>query len=535
MADYVIAEMAENWREFSKLYLESGEYHLEIEESTSTNRDMLNFLSYGETRDYCKYLSLKVQDDGQEQKAADILADAFAVHPEYYLYVLDEKYFGELQSLALLPAGPVKRAVNPEVIARAVSLGLAEVQTNGREAGIRFASDIKETLQKCGTKSERKKIWKLLGMIRQRVLNLIFVYGIIEQKRLYEEYCRVYGNQTEETFFYRCLYWHMKFAGMVQICKDVNSDEYVCLPEINGEKILAGMQKYAGNLDFKEYTREEIKNYGSDLFSQSENLSFIYENLVYGFELSEKEAGSRMADFYMAVMNGEKVPWIMENIFGGLPAEGGVSLTAEMWVSVASAMLEIRIPMLKYRSREDYAAEKGISPWTIDMTDEILIDVDTKDRHMYEFPEDVQEVMLSVAEYCCWPDLKKMLQYKEREKVCSEEFLYLLAQAHVSASEYDEAEALISELESSSERGADSAEILRDALEEVMDIADEELDDGFDPFGYDDFDPFGYDDFFQNETMQMIARPYVREGRKIGRNEPCPCGSGKKYKNCCGR
>lgn len=27
----------------------------------------------------------------------------------------------------------------------------------------------------------------------------------------------------------------------------------------------------------------------------------------------------------------------------------------------------------------------------------------------------------------------------------------------------------------------------------------------------------------------------VREGRKIGRNEPCPCGSGKKYKNCCGK
>ena len=27
----------------------------------------------------------------------------------------------------------------------------------------------------------------------------------------------------------------------------------------------------------------------------------------------------------------------------------------------------------------------------------------------------------------------------------------------------------------------------------------------------------------------------VREGRKIGRNEPCPCGSGKKYKVCCGR
>ncbi len=30
-------------------------------------------------------------------------------------------------------------------------------------------------------------------------------------------------------------------------------------------------------------------------------------------------------------------------------------------------------------------------------------------------------------------------------------------------------------------------------------------------------------------------RTVVREGRKVGRNEPCPCGSGKKYKQCCGK
>ncbi len=30
-------------------------------------------------------------------------------------------------------------------------------------------------------------------------------------------------------------------------------------------------------------------------------------------------------------------------------------------------------------------------------------------------------------------------------------------------------------------------------------------------------------------------QPYVRDGRKVGRNEPCPCGSGKKYKQCHGR
>ena len=29
--------------------------------------------------------------------------------------------------------------------------------------------------------------------------------------------------------------------------------------------------------------------------------------------------------------------------------------------------------------------------------------------------------------------------------------------------------------------------------------------------------------------------PYKRQGQKIGRNDPCPCGSGKKYKHCCGK
>ncbi len=29
--------------------------------------------------------------------------------------------------------------------------------------------------------------------------------------------------------------------------------------------------------------------------------------------------------------------------------------------------------------------------------------------------------------------------------------------------------------------------------------------------------------------------PMTRSGKKIGRNDPCPCGSGKKYKNCCGK
>ena len=38
-----------------------------------------------------------------------------------------------------------------------------------------------------------------------------------------------------------------------------------------------------------------------------------------------------------------------------------------------------------------------------------------------------------------------------------------------------------------------------------------------------------------NMDDSVKRQPIVRKGKKIGRNDPCPCGSGKKYKNCCGK
>ncbi|MSP00047.1 MAG: hypothetical protein EXR07_03195 [Acetobacteraceae bacterium] len=40
------------------------------------------------------------------------------------------------------------------------------------------------------------------------------------------------------------------------------------------------------------------------------------------------------------------------------------------------------------------------------------------------------------------------------------------------------------------------------------------------------------DDEWDDPIASMPSEP-VRSASKIGRNEPCPCGSGKKYKKCC--
>ena len=53
------------------------------------------------------------------------------------------------------------------------------------------------------------------------------------------------------------------------------------------------------------------------------------------------------------------------------------------------------------------------------------------------------------------------------------------------------------------------------------------------------------DDHLENATMnnptvdtteeEPVRQPVVNKGPEVGRNDPCPCGSGKKYKNCCGK
>lgn len=58
------------------------------------------------------------------------------------------------------------------------------------------------------------------------------------------------------------------------------------------------------------------------------------------------------------------------------------------------------------------------------------------------------------------------------------------------------------------------------------DYDEDEFEDDYDD--YEDYDEDSLPMFYNNEKIEP-----VRTGEKIGRNDPCPCGSGKKYKKCC--
>ncbi len=52
-------------------------------------------------------------------------------------------------------------------------------------------------------------------------------------------------------------------------------------------------------------------------------------------------------------------------------------------------------------------------------------------------------------------------------------------------------------------------------------------------YEHDEINTFSPDE--EDDSAGDVAQPFVRDGKKVGRNEPCPCGSGKKYKQCHGK
>lgn len=74
-----------------------------------------------------------------------------------------------------------------------------------------------------------------------------------------------------------------------------------------------------------------------------------------------------------------------------------------------------------------------------------------------------------------------------------------------------------------------AAGIIGAGLMKILENRDKDYDDNEDEDYEED------DEFEKDEFVNSSKRRYTYEKKRVGRNEPCPCGSGKKYKNCCGK
>lgn len=524
-----ISQMEKKIRKLRQL-LKSENAEIEIMESVeNTNEKLLMALGYQEAKDYCKYLQIPTMDSWTKEQLVSAVADTFREHPEYLLYVLDESEYKQFLRLWTGTCGKRKEnSENMDIWAKILCLGLAEVvltenQTE-RTAQIEFACDLTELLKPLNEKV-RTRVYRRISTFSDNLEALILFYGVVELQELRKLYDKIFHISMEETEFNRLLYWHARFNNLIQTAVSGDGISYAAMVEMDLRKVVQSQNQYTRDMDYQIFSASELKEKAHNIGCRSEWVEMFFSWLHWGLDLPEAAAAEVLEESFCNIMNGDDLKRIMEALQECLSSSGiqlGLADKCKSWEIISGLMLELELPMLKGRSRLEYGREKNVSPWTLEMGDAAIVAANTKKKHIYEFPADIQEKVYKAVNFVDREAMRQLVQYKEKNRILSEEYLYLLAEAHITGCEWDAANFLLDELEKTSKQGAQAAEALRERQQQGVDADDDDDDEMF---------PWGAGWQYEEEK----SLPYVRESRKIGRNEPCPCGSGKKYKNCCGR
>lgn len=489
--------------------------------SEKSQKEILVGVGVKEIEDYYKYLRISSEQNVSYEEKAAAISECLRANPDYLCYVFEEEEYKALSQWGqcIQKTGVAKKLDDTTIVLKALKLGLLDFvkKENGWE--ISLPSDFHQYIGCVDTKT-KKKIYKTLEKFDEGAEHFIQVYGFIELDSFYEMYKNLYEMNLEKEDFYRYIYWHCRVNDFVNTFYELKGERcYVGAKDINVGTVLEGITKYAQELPYAVYSKQELKEKGEDLANRTCWVEIFFTTLYMQLGIESLEAADYLTEIVVDIINGATLDEIIAYIEEDYGNNYTLEVTTELWTVLAGLMLELELPMLKGRSRLQYAKEQGCSPWSIGMLKEQEHSSNTSKRRMHQFPAEVQEWMYEANGYGIEPSIKALLAYKEKNAVCSEEYLYLLAETCIAYRELDKVEELLVQLKQSSFAGKKAAKQLEIQLQQCYE--GEEYAEDINDWNWMD--------------EKVIQLPYIRTEKKIGRNDPCPCGSGKKYKNCCGK
>lgn len=354
----------------------------------------------------------------------------------------------------------------------------------------------------------------------KNVDRLLKIYKVIELDSLYEIYKKVYSGELDKDEFMSSVFTYAEASEHFNIKTLPEGISYAVQAGQDLDNVLAGMEKYCKDRPYAAYSKDEIAEkskgeaYGSDWMDE-----FI-STVQYHMDLSDKAADEWLDIVVSHVIEGDTVDHIIDLFREKKIIPDKIEAEVDLWKCIWGLMVELPLPMLKGRTREMYAIEIGAPDKSIDMLSDDMKDFsNTSSTHLYQFPAEIQGAMYSASTYGIDRAFDKLQKYKKENAICSEEYIYLMADSYMKIDEREAGEVLIEELKQGSSRAKKCAE----DMERLYDFDEDKLEEEWDAL------------------MKAVAersessQPFVRKAPKVGRNDPCPCGSGKKYKKCCGR
>lgn len=495
---------------------------LQLTLPTKSQKELLMDLGEKEAADYFKYLRIPQSGLLFKQEQVEEISKTLQEHPEYLLYIFNEDECRELvQWLKYTPESKIPEPKNKNMVNKALGMGLADFEESEAGGRLSFAIDADSLIGSIAAK-DSKKVYKALAIFDDRVGKLIQVYGVMEMESLYEIYKRLYTEEMDKEAFFRYVYWHAKFNAFVNTAYHLDGTCYIASTELDIQNILEKTQEYAKELPYVEFSKEEILHMGENLANRSDWIDIFVATVHYQLGIEIQEAQELLYSVIAAIMSGDTLSQVLDCVAHYSKQQWSLESATELWMILSSLMLEIELPMLKGRSRIVYAKEQNCSPWSIGMAEVEKVSMMTKDYPMHLFSVEVQEWMYEAVNFGVENCILQLLDYKKKYRICSEEYLYLLAEACIGYGYTKEAEELLQQLKKGSSSGKSAAKRLKVRLQERYEVVEDE-------------DDWLAATNWSQLLEEPVQQPYVRNNPKIGRNDPCPCGSGKKYKKCCGR
>jgi tetratricopeptide (TPR) repeat protein len=325
---------------------------------------------------------------------------------------------------------------------------------------------------------------------------------------VWEELCRrqpgnpLYAQELCQNYADRG--WHKKALAEIQraLSLDRSSiDSWV----LQISCMVMGMKHNAAIWDDLEKTSlealEAVKNIKTDEWKKIRIYTHLF--MAYGIKKVESARDSLRKMIDLVRENGrdgrEEGQDALREIMITIPGTGLASLYPELSELVdlvsdtSDTFFRKRLDRIKLNFEIEGLEKKGFH--------EIFHDLFTIANS--DFEEDYNEIEVLSIEFILLKDKKKFYPQIRRLK-----------------EEFPEIYALHSSFLDELLRGRDSEKMMRQRLKQIDRLKRQN---GF------------YNDDLEDEDEEFAQETVRREQPKVGRNDPCPCGSGKKYKRCCGR
>lgn len=503
----------------------SGQTRIMKNISRKSSVELLSQMSLNDIRKQCKYIGAEIKEWDDTWQCAEKFMDELKRDPSCLAYIFDWEELKELMGLIHAPNSECGSVPGRDVIAKAMILGLfdlsEEMVNRNQYTVFRQTKEAAELIDRY-TQDEWRCISKKSEKLVENCNYLMNMYSMIEVNTFCKKYHEYFDASASEKELRRAIYLRGTFCGELTTAEAEDGAAYVAQYYINMNRVGYEQQEEAIDIEYREFSSEERKKFSDGYGGMYPIWAEYYDFLVENYGMDDGEAEEYLQVDYCNVKNGDGAEILWEYTRESIEMPS-IECYVRFWMLFLGVCLTTGLPKYNGYSREEYAGIKGIP-----LTDMGIYrnwkpsDKITKKTHLYEMPLELQlRVFESVKEPSGEKKAEALEALVQELHGGNYELEYMLCGVLLDMEDTDKAEKYVQKLQKAFPKD-EEVKLLSDTLH-------------FENSFKTDEEEFSVWDMMEGKIPKSNVTTYKRELPKVGRNDPCPCGSGKKYKKCCGK